>query len=296
MGNESKIRVVVNYEGIDRALFSIRENRNNHDLTVVLHCARNYEDVGARNDVQVRRHKLSVHGSPDSQGTTITREFVLADERRLTSAQFIKNSKISLFCIVYSMLMPELSADHYRSKPRARDPVVRIGKFSRSDFATLIYHIVVARHGDLLPFVLGHACKPIEFKKWKIGVYSTFMDLPATPYGRFCAAATRAPKTDGVPDQGYPEEFLSSDGAESLPSDKLLEALMELDNQLSARTVLKLCTLPTTSDPDKTALMQHQFNFHPTTASLAAERIGVPRGQPAIFEHFPMLGVVVRKQ
>lgn len=295
MGNEVKTRVVVNYKGIDCALFSIRENRNSHDLTLALQCARNYEDVGAGRDVQVERHKLSVHVSPDSPGTTITREFILADKRRLTSAQFIKDSKESLFCVVYSMLMPDLSDGHYRSRPRARDPVVRIGKFLPTDSTTLIYHIVVARHGDLMPFVPGHSCKTIDFKVWKIGVYSTFLDLPATVFGRYLAPATRTPKTDGMPDEGYPPEFLSSEGADSLPTNKLPELLLELNNQMSAGVVVKICSL-LTSESDKKYLMNHQFHFHPSTTSLAAQRIGVPQGERAVFEHFPALNVVVRKK
>ncbi|MET3911101.1 hypothetical protein ABID59_005463 [Bradyrhizobium sp. S3.3.6] len=294
MGSEPKTRVVVGYEGVDRALFSVRQNRNSGDLTILMQNARNFEDeeAGSKN-IEIRRHKLSIHGSPNSAGTTITREFCLADGRRITSAQFIKDSKESLFCLVYSMLLPDLGEAHYLSKPRARDSLARIGQFNRADMASLIYHIVVANHDVLMPFVLGHSILVLDFDRWKIGIYSTYVNFPADVFGHFNVPLTRPSATNGVPNSGFPAEFASSDGGESLPGDQLSGTLKYVDNLLSAKTMIKRCSLLLESQ--RAPLMQHQFNFHPTVDSLFAERLGVPQGQRVTYEHLPMLNVLVRK-
>ncbi|WP_426406898.1 hypothetical protein [Bradyrhizobium ganzhouense] len=294
MGSEPKNRVVVGYEGIDRALFSVRQNRNSGDLTVLMQNSRNFEDeaAGSKN-IQILRHKLSIHGSPNSSGTTITREFCLADGRRITSAQFIRESKVSLFCLVYSMLLPDLGETHYLSKPRARDPIARIGQFSRADMATLIYHMVVANHDVLMPFVPGYSIKVLDFIKWKIGIYSTYVNFPADMFGHFNVPLTRPSETNGVPNPGFPEEFADSQGAESLPADKLGETLLAINNRLSAKTMIKRCSLLPASQ--RGPLMQHQFMFHPNVNSLLGERLGLKQGERATYEHLPVLNVLVRK-
>lgn len=217
----------------------------------------------------------------------------MADGRRITSAQFIKDSKESLFCVVYSILLPDLGESHYLSKPRARDPIARIGRFGRADMATLIYHIVVANHEVTMPFVPGHSIKVLEFTKWKIGVYSTYVNFPADLLGRFNVPTTRPSATNGVPNPGFPAEFGLSDGTDSLPAGKLSETLRYIDNLLSATTMLKRCSI--LPENQRSPLMQHQFNFHPTVDSLFAERLGIPQGQRITYEHLPILNVFVQK-
>lgn len=272
----SKTRVVVGYEGVNRALFSVKENRNNKDLTVVFFNARNFEDEKAGLNVGINLHKLSIHGSPNSSGTTISRELILADGRRLTSSQFIKDSKDSLFTYVFGALMPELADDRYKSKPRAKDTVVRVGKFKRTDYATFVYHIVVANHGALVPYVHGHSCSEIDFERWKLAVYATYVNMPSSVIGRLVIPSTRTPKTDGVPDEVYPSEFLDSEGADSLEADKLSELLSQFDNEMSGLAVKGLAKFMKVDDPR--TLMPDQFWFHPTVDSLAAQRRGLPPG------------------
>jgi hypothetical protein len=276
-----KTRVVVNYENADRALFSVREN-GDQSLTVIIKESTNYEDP-KDGDIQIKRHKFSIHVSPSSPGTTISRALLLANGRTNTSAQFIKDSKESLFCLIFGTLSPDLGLDRYLAQPRARDRVIRIGTFHKSDLATLIYHIVVCDHQNALPFVPGHTLTVATFSKWKIGIFSTFLNLPCTGFGRFYSPATRPPKTDGVFDPDYPEHLLQSHGADSLPASDLKDLLLEMNNQLSARLMLKFCdALPDSQKEQRDLMMNHQFWFHPTVQSLFAARLGAAPGQIAL--------------
>jgi hypothetical protein len=186
--------------------------------------------------------------------------------------------------LVYSNLCSDLGLDRYLAQPRARDQVLRTGTFHRSDYATLIYHIVVCDHKHILPFVQGHSLAVATFAKWRIAVYSTYLNVPATQFGRFCFPATRPPQTDGVLDPSYPEQLLNSHGTDSLPPDKLLDILLETDNLLAAQLMDRLYT---TTPEDKRGEWDdltkgHIFRFHPNIDSLFAERLGVPPGHTAL--------------
>jgi hypothetical protein len=265
-----KTRVVANYENADRSLFSIREN-GDQSLTVIFQHSLNDERTDG--DTPIRHHKLSIHISPKSQGTTLLRTLLLADGRSVTSSQFIKDSKDSLFCIAFGRLCPQLNAEHYSSKPRARDSVVRIGTFHESDRATLIYHIVVSDHLQMMPFVAGHSIQVIEFAKWKIGIYSCYFNLPASPFGRDNILATRPQKVDGSIDPEFPQGLMESDGADSLTIEQLRLMLIRAVKILARNQLLKIRSLVVPELHD--AISNHVPSFHPTVQSLLAERLGI---------------------
>lgn len=273
-----KTRVVVNYENADRLLFSIREN-GDKSLTVVRKTPMNHEDPTEGNIV-IAHDKFSIHVSPESPGTTITRKVLLANGRTISSAQFINDSKSSLFCLMYSALSPELGGTRYVAKPRPRDATVRVGAFHRHDMATLIYHIVVCDLEQTIPSTPGHSIATIPFTRWKVGVLSCFLNLPATPFGREATPTTRPPKVDGVDDPQY-AGLLESHGRDSMPADELKDVLLETNYRMSALLVKKLCdAIP--EDKDRChKLMNHRLYFHPDVRSLFAERLGAAPGQRA---------------
>lgn len=273
-----KTRVSVRYDGKDRGLFSVREN-GDQSLTIIFQTALNSEDEKTGTDVRIIQHKISVHVSPSSPGTTLLRTVNLAGGRTLSKAQYIKDSKTSLFCVAHSLLCPQLSADHYLLKARARDVVVRIGAFGASDSTSLIYHVVVADHAHPMPPLAGHSLSVLHFSRWNIGVYSTYLNIPSGPFGHAMHMTTSPPRENGVIDPEYTADMYGAGGGtDSIALDQLAEYLLQTNNLLAFGLCRKI--YPLLPDAEKANFLERQYMFHPNVNSLFAERMGIPPLHP----------------
>lgn len=255
-------------------MFSIVENKD-QSLAVLLKGQQNFEEGPDPKSIPIRTHKLSIHVSPMSPGTTIARTMELEDGRTIRSAQFIKDSKADLFCLVFGALCGDLSGARYNALPRSKDIVVQIGKFDAEDMATLIFHIVAADHDRTMPFVHGHSLTMVEFKRWNIGVYSTYLNMPLPIFGRMSIPLTRPEKIDGVVVPMEMPEKLAREGAKSVSVDELRKILHESNNQLAAGSVTRHCSV--VPEEMHSTMNNHKFVFHPSAGSLAAERDGWPQ-------------------
>jgi hypothetical protein len=219
MGYKPKSRCVVTFDGNWRELFAIRVRRTDDSLVLMMKSALNAEFEGQ--SIPLSAERFSIHNSPDSPGMTITRHTILADNREIMSAQFVVDAK-DLLVPIYTSRSAFLG-DRYASKANARDDVYNIGTFRTADRTSLIHTVVVAVPSRELPRDDSYLAKTvIRFAKYQIGVYSSYFNLPAGPFGDVLFTCTNPQTLDRVPFGVGPEE---PGGMDSYTDEKLLEHL-----------------------------------------------------------------------
>jgi hypothetical protein len=231
MSNQ-KTRFAVLYDGKPKELISIRE-RSGGDLVLLIRHPINFETEAG--DVPIAQYHISVHESPHSEGTTIKTTYLLEDGIETTAAQFVRNSKEELLCPIVTFGCPLLN-ERYDLHSRSKDRIVYLKKFGEQDRTTLVFTVVATRLRHEWRTVPGASLATAAFKRFEIGVYFSYMNLPSTTLGSVLLSATSQPRDNGAP-RNVPTNVGFGTGRDSLAADGLAGHIKEFHVQAMAHIV-----------------------------------------------------------
>ncbi|MBJ7413636.1 MAG: hypothetical protein JHD15_25250 [Phenylobacterium sp.] len=264
MSKQPKTRVVVSYESNDRELFSVQELASG-DLVIVARHEENFEDVRTGERSKMALERMTVHYSPESDGTTFMRHIILESGEKRTGSAFIKNSKDSLFAQLWSKLCPELN-DRYVRPPRPRDTVCRIGEFHQRDMTTLIYTVMISNVGKRAPDNLSNTRTSISFSRFDVSIYSSYLNIPANTY---CANVMRASSAEWI--NGKPISAERNDGLAVVRADELPALLLDCQKRLTSTVKQRRARAAPPNIAE--AIDRYPTWFHPTPGDLALGRL-----------------------
>ncbi len=264
MSKQPKTRIIVSYEGKDRELFSVQELASG-DLIIVARHEENFEDVRTGERSKMALERMTVHYSPESDGTTFMRHVILESGEKRTGSAFIRNSKNRLFAQLWSKLCPELNDRHVR-RPRPRDTACCIGEFHRRDMTTLIYTVMISDSGTRAPDNCNNTLTSIPFSRFNVSIYSSYLNIPANTY---CANVMRTSSAEWI--GGKPISTERNNGLAVVREDQLPAFLLDCQNRLTATVKQRRAR---TAPPDiAEAIARYPTWFHPTPSDLALGRL-----------------------
>jgi len=264
MGSKPKTRFVVEFDGALRELLSVRELPD-RSLVVLSRFEQWAVDLESGEETLRESERYSVHMSPQSTGTTLKRTVTLADGRAITSVYFVKDSKNSLLSHLYTKACPILS-NRYDLRIREKDALVKIGAFSRGDFTTFIFTVLVGDATRTFPNLRDHSLVTFAFGHFEIAIYSSYLNLPATDNSVTITGATAPKRVNGIA-----TGVRTSDGKPSIDPTDLPSLVLDSQQLCAANLVVRMVEmLP--ADLGK-LLLDVPLWFYPDTTALAQGRL-----------------------
>ncbi len=259
-------RVAVVYDGVPRELLAVREAKD-FGLLITPQPEDNWLGSPAGQAAPVKTQHFSVHPATreGATGTLFTRTTVLTDGTEAKAYKYVAQSAHSLFSHLYTKCFPRLT-DKYNLPCRERDVVHEIGKFSFRDQTTMVLSVVVADPAKEFPKVGGTSLHTLRFHKYQLGLYSSYLNVPADRDGSMIFFATAPERVNGVIQEGRRhEDHLSIEPGHL--SDFILESMK--------RTAASVMTTRATLLPEDAAhrLLSTPLWFHRHIVDLAVGRV-----------------------
>lgn len=193
-----KTRVVASCDGFPRELFSVSETGDG-SLIIPIRA----ETRGAPDSLfglqAWQTYRVSIHPSSKGEiaGTTIKSTMITEIGRKLENSQFIHGEKENLLTIAFAKLCPILD-NRYSFNFRKRDKIVHTQSFFTFDRTTLIYIVVISQRGKAAPYpIKGFSLHYCDFSIFRLNIYTTLSNIPATHVGGWLEQPTNAPRIDG---------------------------------------------------------------------------------------------------
>lgn len=224
MPAEQRVRFMVSYGEHLAELISAQDSPSG-DLQIFVRRSTNLE-LGGRQEMQIEHEKFTVHLSPSSHGTTVTK--TVEGDMKLRAASFVKNSKERLFWVLHGRACPDLTDKRYRKKPSKSDEIITVSA-SLDDARSFSYFIVVQLAGQPFQEIEGFARHSKAFAHFALGIYSTYLPVPSTFLGATVDPSTSDHTLDGVAVQNL---GLSGEGADSYEEHQIEGRLIELTRML----------------------------------------------------------------
>ncbi len=204
-----KVRYFATIDGYQTRLITIEEKFDGSLLVSPIQSANfEHEIIG---DVPQKSAHFSIHNSDSSLigGTTITYKLELKNGEKRDKVSFIKGDKKDLLWVLWCqrMMLPN-PARIKKKKYNAKDQSIDIGAFSTKR-STLLMFVVVAGREELIQdqYPYEMVLFKSEFKKYVIGVFITYVDLPTLRSGRMRFIGTAPERVNGsVIDERKPIE------------------------------------------------------------------------------------------
>lgn len=233
---ETKTRLAVTVDRVDRELFSVLDKKNG-DLMITVKSAEEFELGHSNTFVGVKQHRFSVHTSPQSPGNTLTCTTEDVDGIVVKTSAFALPSRQGLCWPLFALLCPSLRADRYLVKPRAGDRMRVIDRYN-PDRGTLVYFVIITSKQlvTLRPDKRCFSTHVIQCTNFCVHVWHTFLTAPSINQGGYALFVTSPPQIDGV---AIDAPFIPNAPSFTAPAlrDEMARALQLLGSDHHRRTV-----------------------------------------------------------
>lgn len=262
MSRKKRTTFYHDFDGNKKELFFVIEKSDNSLLIVV----RNEDNLGIPSSPReifkkeetlrpLKTSRISIHNSENSSGMLIklTNEFEYSPNE--THACFVAESKVRLFHPIFYKIYPDLS--HKRYIKKANKNCITIGRSTSNDKASLCLAVLVCSKNEPLPIFSWNSMSHVNFNKYSIVVYSSFLNVAPNHYGVSSFTTTqKGGQMDG--------------GVKSLNSSELGKTVFENFQMLAASKVERQAD---SSSPENEAIFRsHPLYFHATVEDLALGR------------------------
>jgi hypothetical protein len=197
VGRGAKVRFTISVNGIDREIFSVRDDAKDGSINIFLRETPFWHEPGAARSWKSVERRYSVHPSSQSQGTTIKYSSV-AQDALFEYSSFVNDTNHELLWMLWASRQWAFEDDNHL-KEKMKDKIVCLGSLDETH-NTLIYTVWVwdvNRPMYAVQFPLFYA--GARFRNFQIAVYFTVIPVPAANSGISLHISTSKPRVDKGP-------------------------------------------------------------------------------------------------
>jgi hypothetical protein len=263
--SKPRTRFVATVDGELRELFSVVETSDRSLIAFIRAETRGASDswFGLQ---RWNTYRVSIHPSKKSKNPGILIKGTMATEigRKIEVADFSNVCEKDILVFAFAKLCPILDS-RYRKSPKNKDIIINTQSFSIHDNCTLIYIAFVTRpHVELANPGLGFSLSSVDFSDFRLNVFTTISNIPASNVGGWIQNSTSKPRIDG----GEIDED-RFEQATGLDPSKLHPFLLDISQRISALTLSTLIT----EYPDFNWILEAPIWFHKDANVLRSSRI-----------------------